>query len=199
MSVMQECRKALVSGGTGEAAIAVIRACMGYESSAGGGGAGKNLEIALKLVQNLSADEATGESLIEHGALEITLLCASSPDPKAGERGRSHGVEEDAGGGVEHEKRWTRRLKADQMTSVVRALRSGSVAAACRLSDVAVDAVARELASLIHQPGRAGSALGGCSSSQGGAGLSASKAAAYLYGQHDDSDDVGSLARPVSF
>jgi len=148
MSVMQECRKALVSGGTGEAAIAVIRACMGYESSAGGGGAGKNLEIALKLVQNLSADEATGESLIEHGALEITLLCASSPDPK---------ICAVAAGILSN-----LALYGVKKTSVVRALRS--------------DAVARELASLIHQPGRAG--------------LSASKAAAYLYGQHDDSDDV---------
>mmetsp|Transcript_27696 Transcript_27696/g.90207 ORF Transcript_27696/g.90207 Transcript_27696/m.90207 type:complete len:587 (-) Transcript_27696:91-1851(-) len=150
MSVMQECRKALVSGGTGEAAIAVIRACMGYESSAGAGGsATKNMEIALKLVQNLSADEETGETLIEHGALDIALLCASSTDPKicAVAAGILSNLALYAG-------------KED--SGVMVALRT--------------DVVAGVLASLIDQPGRAG--------------LSASKAAAYLYGQHQDSDQV---------
>ncbi|EKX32502.1 hypothetical protein GUITHDRAFT_148581 [Guillardia theta CCMP2712] len=153
MSVMQECRKALVSGGTGEAAIAVIRACMGYESSAGAGGsATKNMEIALKLVQNLSADEETGETLIEHGALDIALLCAS-----------------------------TRIDKCQRICAVAAGILSNlALYAGKEDSGVMValrtDVVAGVLASLIDQPGRAG--------------LSASKAAAYLYGQHQDSDQV---------
>lgn len=76
MSSIQACRLAMVRGGSAEAAVAVIRACEG------GVGQRKNHQIALQIVQNLSADANTGETLIAQGGLGVALSSARNSDAK---------------------------------------------------------------------------------------------------------------------
>ena len=76
MSAMQACRQRMVTCGAGEAAVAVIRACQG------GAGHSKNHQIALQIIQNLSADAATGEILIQQGGLGVALSSAATDDAK---------------------------------------------------------------------------------------------------------------------